>query len=75
MREFFLWHPSILFIPYIGIPVYKIAFSLLMECYFLVDSQFLVYKLVRFAYNWDNEMLQSWNDGLKENHRNSDILN
>jgi hypothetical protein len=35
----------------------------------------LVYKIVRFAYNWDHGMLQSWNDGLKENHRNSDILN
>ena len=59
-----------------------LAFSLLMKCYFLEDSQFLVYKLVRFAYNWNNVMLArsealalSWNDGFKENCRNSDTLN
>jgi hypothetical protein len=26
-----------------------------------------LYKLVRFAHNWNNGILESWNDGFKEN--------
>ena len=44
----------------VKIKIFKTAFSLLMECYFLEDSQFLVYKLVRFAYNWNNGILEWW---------------
>jgi hypothetical protein len=27
----------------------------------------MVVKLVRFAHNWNNGMVESWNDGFKEN--------
>ena len=28
-------------------------------------------NLVRFAHNWNNGMLESWNDGFKENRSQS----
>jgi hypothetical protein len=41
--------------------------NLLEVCYILEDCQFLVYKLVCIAYNW--------NEAFKENCRISDTLN
>ena len=45
----------------------KTDFNLLAACYVLEDQQFLVYKLVRITYNW--------NEAFKENCRVSDTLN
>ena len=30
------------------------------------------FKLVRFAHNWNNGILELWNDGLKANRTQSD---
>jgi hypothetical protein len=32
------------------------------------------FNLVRFAHNWNNGMLELWNDGLKKTNRKAQII-